>query len=262
MNESKMNKGAVLFAHNNGFVDYLRLAYICATRLKQILKIPVSLISDDETLSTSDVDTKIFDRVIVTDVNKKNTRVLDSQHQPFINQSRSLAYDLTPYENTLILDTDYLIYTDRLNQYWNLNDSFLMGAGVLNSNAMISSKAMKMKWATTIMFKKDKIAELIFNQVKHIEENYSFYADLYGFHADNYRNDYAFTIAEHIVNGLNSKTASLPNILFLDHTSKILSVEKDSVKALVKDAVVDIKGIDIHFFDKSVILDHEEAFVL
>lgn len=256
-----MNNGVILFAHNNGFVDYWNLAVVCASRIKKKLNLPVSLITDPKTLHDKK-QLGIFDEVIVVEVDNKNTRVLNDKHQPFINQTRTLAYELTPYDSTLVLDTDYMVNSDRLNNYWNLDESFLMAGGVINDNSVISNKTMKMKWATSIMFKKDKIAESIFNQAKHIEQNYSFYADLYGFRPDNYRNDHTFTIAEHIVKGLNSNSVSLPNILFLDNTATVLKIDKEYVVANINDAIVKLEGIDLHFFDKTIILDNQEKFLI
>lgn len=55
-----MTTGALLFAQNNSLVDYIKMAEIAATRVKEFLEIPVSLVTDDPSKANS----KIFDKVI------------------------------------------------------------------------------------------------------------------------------------------------------------------------------------------------------
>ncbi len=43
-----MNKGVVLFAFNNGRIDYIKQAIHCAKRVKNYLKLPVQLITNDK----------------------------------------------------------------------------------------------------------------------------------------------------------------------------------------------------------------------
>ena len=42
-----MKNGAVIFAHNNQGIDYVKMAIFCASRIKQHLDIPVSIITND-----------------------------------------------------------------------------------------------------------------------------------------------------------------------------------------------------------------------
>ena len=252
-----MSKGFLLFAHNNNIVDYVKLASICARRIKKYLNKPVALVTDSTNITSSD-----FDFIINTEVDKSNTRNLNSVIQPFYNLSRLDSFRLSPFEETVVLDVDYIVSSDNLNQYFESSDSFLMAKGVYNIHDYdydtIKLLGMDMKWATTLYFKKDNIAESIFDQAKMIKENYNFYREFYKFKAGNYRNDYAFTIAEHIVKGLY-KSNSLPKINFLAlPTDEIIKVEDDRFICLVNNKAVSFKNTDLHFFNKQTILDFEK----
>jgi hypothetical protein len=54
-----------------------------------------------------------------------------------------------------------------------------------------------------VLFRKTKRAELLFDLVAKIERNYNYYRALYNVREGNYRNDYAFAIANNILNGYN-----------------------------------------------------------
>lgn len=251
-----MSVGAVLIAHNNGQTDYYRLACICAKKIKKHLDIPVTLLTDTNTLSGKNFD-ETFDSVVEINSQMDNQRKLFSQLQGFYNDTRCQAYDHTPYDTTLLVDVDYIINSDVLKQFLQADQSFMMAEGIVNfgnsEDALISPKSIKMKWATTIIFKKDKIAKAVFDQVKHIRNNYNFYVDMYGINSNNFRNDIAFSIAEHIVYGLRSPEVSLPKILFLTDKDAVLDIVGNNITVRHQKSVFDFCDMDYHVMDKSVI---------
>jgi hypothetical protein len=251
-----MSKGILIFAHNNGEIDYLRLASICAKRIKKYLDKPVALVTNQHVKATE------FDYIIETEIDTSNTRTLNNKIQPFFNTSRLNAFRLSPFNETIVIDVDYIVSSNLLNQFFESKESFLMASGVKNlhdSEMEYEMLGLKMKWATTLYFKKDKVAETIFKQAKLVEENYFYYKDLYRFNVSSFRNDYAFTIAEHIVKGL-AKSESMPEINFLTLAQdEILSVSGNKFLCLVNNKPCLFNGVDLHFFNKQTILDFEEA---
>ena len=251
-----MSKGFLLFAHNNDVIDYVKLASICANRIKKYYTKPVALVTD------TNIDSPDFDFVINTKIDKSNTRNLNGVIQSFHNISRLDSFRLSPFDETIVLDVDYIVCSNILDQYFNNDESFLMAEGVYNIHdyeySEIKMLGLNMKWATTLYFKKDNIAESIFNQAKLIKENYNFYRDFYKFNASNYRNDYSFTIAEHIVKGL-TKSNSLPKINFLElPTDEIISIDGERFVCSVNHKPSVFKNTDLHFFNKQTILDFEK----
>jgi hypothetical protein len=61
--------------------------------------------------------------------------------------------------------------------------------------------SIPMYWATVFYFKKSDFAENLFTIISHIKHNYKYYYYLYNCSGNLYRNDFAFSMALHILNG-------------------------------------------------------------
>ena len=83
------------------------------------------------------------------------------------NLDRCHAYDLSPYDTTLLMDIDYLPFTNNLLEYFNVDEDFLIhdkihdltNTGVYNFR---NNSIIPMLWATVIIFKKTDRAKNIF----------------------------------------------------------------------------------------------------
>lgn len=272
-----MNRGIIIFAHNNENIDYVKLSIVSAKLASKNLKLPVSLISDEKSISRYDINElkKSFDNIIISDIPKStNKRILDNSIVSFLNFNRFTSWDLTPYDHTLIIDADYFIFTDKLNQYWDMDQSLMISAGVDyfsdsflgRGDVMVSDISIPLRWATTVMFKRNQESKLFFNLVEFVKENYIFYSNLYSFDSRMYRNDVAFSIAEHIMNGhMNINIYRLPCVKTLRSTAKILKLKKDSyLKFLLtepENLILEIRNTDIHFLNKSDLMKNMEEFL-
>lgn len=70
-----MTTGALIFAHNNPDVDYIKIANFAAKRVKEFLNIPVSVVTDIPEWLVSEYPNHEFDQIIktsVVDLNKKD----------------------------------------------------------------------------------------------------------------------------------------------------------------------------------------------
>ena len=119
-----MTKGVLLFASNNKSIDYVKQAIFLAKRISKYMDLPTSIVTDTDTdirsMYPNDVD--VFDYVIHSnDMNRNSTnkRYADGDFSDktlkFNNKNRASAYDLTPYDSTIVMDTDYIISNDLLN---------------------------------------------------------------------------------------------------------------------------------------------------
>jgi hypothetical protein len=264
-----MNRGILIYAHNNELINYVALAKTSAKLATTFLKYPVTLITDKESADQNE-DLSIFENVIfVEKPSSRNRRAINKKVSSFLNSNRNTAWDLTPYDHTLLIDADYFVFTNKLNEYWDIDQSFLISNG---SNFFfkehtgyldnyISYQGIPMLWATTIMFKKDKQSKMYFDLVENIKQEYLYFNLLYNFPIKIYRNDIAFSIADHILNGhLKSSNYYLPIINAVPSPSKILKIDSESgVKVMVnaneESYVLDIKGSDIHFMDKESLIE-------
>jgi hypothetical protein len=221
-----MTSGVLMFAHNNREIDYGMMAYVSARYVEKNLKVPVSLITDSGTikwLDKKDTSLKnVFDKIILTDELSQPERQdkrfydgsVDYKKTAFNNGFRARAYDLTPYDKTLVIDTDVLIKNDQLKNIWNSNTDFMINHKHIdveysrnrNEFNKISEYTVDFYWATIFYFEKTEWTKTFFDLCQHIAENYEYYRFIYQIAYPLLRNDYIFSIAVHIMNGFNNKT--------------------------------------------------------
>jgi hypothetical protein len=182
------SRGAVVFANNTKDTDYISIAGANARLIDRYLGIPTTIVTSD---------------------NLTTNRRLDATTGKIIewkNQGRSQAYDISPYEETLLIDADYLILDRDLEQIFDvMKDYMLFNKNLYIVNPSISETmgtySLPFVWATAVFFRKTERAKKLFDLVGAIEKNYSYYRALYNIEAGNFRNDYAFSIAHYILNG-------------------------------------------------------------
>lgn len=221
-----MNKGVLLFAFNNGITDYYKMAEITAKRVNHFLNLPVTLVTDELSIPTE--FEYIFDNVLIIDPQKDNKK----QKQLWINKGRYQAYDLTPYDETLLIDTDYLINSNQLLKIFDIYDDFMCPNKtyfLLDNNGyhqeQLSPTSFNTLWATIIAFKKTNRTKQIFECMRMVQYNYSHYVNLYNMYSSQYRNDHALAISCRIINGqIEDKSMYLPWSLV--HANDNLVVEK------------------------------------
>jgi len=83
------------------------------------------------------------------------------------------------------------------------------GLQPFDDNNFFGTYQMPMSWATVMMFRRSRTAELIFDTMQMIRDHWQHYRNLYGILKSTYRNDHALSIAMNIVDG---HTLSMPSI--------------------------------------------------
>jgi hypothetical protein len=278
-----MKNGCLLFAHN-GNIDYGSQAMLAATLVKKYLNVPVSLVSDKETIN--DINSKFknlsFDNII--EIEKPNNinqrRLYDQENKDykifdFINGNRHSAYKLTPYDRTLVIDTDFLVLSDNLSKYWS-SDEFFITPGMLllqddNTDPRehkVGPYSIDMLWATNIMFSKNEETEIFFNLIEFIKQEYYYYSNLYEFHPGQYRNDFVFSIACHIMSGhgLYPWHKELPIPLFFDDKCEILKIKENGDIIFLIDkhdtyVLAKSNNQDVHIMNKKSLLANLEQLL-
>ena len=282
-----MKKGILIYAHNNRSVDYALMAVISGGLAKKHLNVPASLVVDPSTVdwmresNILEKATEVFENLIIVDRPvTDNTRLLSDGKNtivvPFVNSNRASAWDITPYDRTLLIDSDYFIFSDALNEYWDLNEDVLIGESIndIYSNTRlgyhdiyVSDVGVKLYWATTVMFTKNDAAKTFFDTVNFIKDNYKTYADIFRFDSRQYRNDIAFSVAKHLLNGFEeSKEQNLPPVLTL-LDKDILHEVKDNKLIVLVSSMSDnycpaaISNTDIHIMNKQSIIRNSKALL-
>jgi hypothetical protein len=213
-----MTVGAVIFARNNEQIDYVAMARWSAKNIERHLGIPTHIVTDDDSPSTnarhfSDVGTVTWH-----------------------NLNRMDAYTLSPWDRTLVLDADYVVASDQLKSLLEVDEDFLAhrwaydvtGCNDFNGLNYFGDNRMPMWWATVMMFRRSRRAELVFECMQMIRDNWSHYRALYKNSNRTYRNDHALSIALGIVNGHTIDHNSIPWALAsLTPDHKLTQLEQD-----------------------------------
>lgn len=269
-----MTRGAVIFAQNNGAIDYVKIATFSARQINRYLKVPVSLITDSPDAVT---DTEVFDQIIVISSNTTQTKkfhdgTLSSKNLIWKNLSRSQIFELTPYDTTLVIDSDYIINSSVLLPAFDSNSNFqiyrssLDLAGWRNTSSFdrLNQYSIPFYWATVFVFKKDQVTQAFFNIIDNIKLNWEYYRLLYTIDSKVFRNDFAFSIAIHIMN--NNTTGEfatdLPgNMTYILDKDLLVEISEDKMQFLVEKegyhgeyTLVRTTGLDVHVMNKSSLL--------
>lgn len=288
------SRGVLFFAENNSKINYLKLAILSAICVKNNMgkETLISIVTNEFSLGWLSQEEQslfesLFDKVIIIDnslSDDENLRIYrDTRYHSissqFLNKSRSSAYNLTPYDETLLIDVDYFVLNDQLNHMWGCNEDFVINknAKTLQHQSLEGSEfrlnpyGIRMYWATLIYFKKSEKSKLIFDLVEHVKETWNYYKHVYDFPAGLYRNDYAFSIALHMLNGFvddEGLVKSFPDksILTAIDTDQLIGFEnKKSICFFVNDQeethkfyISKVKSVNVHCLNKLSILNKYE----
>ena len=111
-----MSKGYIVIAQNNGSVNYLEQAYALALNLKltqsKVNNLSVCVDAKTKELITSK-HKKVFDHIIDIPWND------DAQGTSWKINNKWKYYYMTPYDETVILDTDMIFPTD-VSHWWDM----------------------------------------------------------------------------------------------------------------------------------------------
>ena len=272
-----MTKGVLLFAQNNPSIDYVKQSIFCAKKIKKHLKLPVALATDNiDYLKTAfPFYSSYIDTVIELDYEQNDQKrkfydgTMSNRTLSWKNQQRSNCYFLTPYDETIVMDTDVVICNNQLLHSFDYNQDFLLYKISKDINSertdprqfeRISDRSIDMFWATVFYFKKTEFTKFFFDLVSHVKENWHYYRLIYQIPQKNYRNDFSFSIAIHILNGFQKSDwpKSLPgNLWYSTDRDVCINMDREKFTFLLdkKDwpghyTVGSIKDANIHIMNK------------
>ena len=125
-----MTTGALIFAFDTEHTRYLDMAAWCAERVKQFLNIPVAVVTNNPAAQ----DETVFDQVIYADPLGENSRWFGDlkQHVTWHNSNRVDAYNLSPWDQTLVLDADFVINSEDLRVVLDSSQEFMCFRSAFN----------------------------------------------------------------------------------------------------------------------------------
>ena len=225
--KSVKSKGVVIFATNTDETDYVAIAEQNARLVEHFLGLPTTIVSAKDS--------------------GKNTRYNPDlgKYVEWKNFGRHEVYEASPYDETILLDADYLVFDDSLLKLFCTDFDYLL----FNKNwyinipqlpSVMGERSLPHVWATAVLFRKTEKSKMFFDLVAKIKRNYHYYRMLYNVHETNYRNDYAFAIAHYILNGYTINAQYAPGhistfsgpIQSIEYTDKNLIVKSDKAYVL------------------------------
>jgi hypothetical protein len=216
----------------------------------------------------------IFDQIIkienTSTYNQKrfNDGTLSSKFLEWKNLARNSVYNLTPYDRTLVIDSDYVINSSLLSSalfsdhtFQIYKDCFSLASWRDTTEfTRINQYSIPFYWATTFIFEKTLEVKSFFSIVEYIKSNWQYFRTLYSIEVPTFRNDFAFSIAIHL---MNTKTSGmfaeeLPGkMLYISDRDLLISITDKKMKFLIEKenhlgeyTAVSMRDTDIHIMNK------------
>ena len=248
-----MSAGVLIYCFNSEQVQYHRTTNFCIELIKKNLSLPVTVVTNSATKQHING----ADSLVVIENQKNNQRFYKDKTIPWYNLERSSSYDHSPYDTTILLDSDYFVYTKNLLELIDSGYEFLLhnrvhdltgrGRFEYNNSSMIS-----LVWATVTVFKKTQRAKKIFDMIKHIQQNYSYFCKLYRIDFANFRNDYAFAMALNQIDGFNQQYFMPTAMSMIPTDTKVLKIDHTGIVFQYDKFVNLVTDQDVHVLDKEI----------
>jgi hypothetical protein len=250
------SRGVLLFAFNTN-LDYVEIARRSARLINKTLNLPVALVTDIP------VDSIEFDQTIIVNNTLKNFKV--GQSGIWRNGDRYRAYELSPWDETLLIDSDYLMLDNNLIKLFEQDfDYRIMSYNQTPDSAWetnLGTYSIPYQWATALLFRRTEKTKMLFDLVGRIQRNYLYYIKLYNCKYTSFRNDYAFTMANSILNGYDlsmNQGINWPMLTFNEVVSSI-TVNNSILTVKEKNRAYVIPQQNIHVMDKEYLLSQNFA---
>jgi hypothetical protein len=246
-----VNRGVLLYCFDTPEISYHLIANRCVRLIKKYLGLPITIITNSETLSTwqarPDCD------FVTMEIDTSNTKL----SKPWFNVERHMAYEHSPYDQTIVIDVDYFCFTNKLLRLLDTDYDFLIHRNAhdvtLRNNMQYNRESMiDLVWATVLIFKKTSRVKAVFDTVKLIKNNYSHFCNLYRISYANFRNDYAFAIALNQIGGFVDYNTIPDSMATVPGDVRILRVSDEGMTLEHADKRFSILHQDLHVINKEI----------
>ena len=240
-----------MFCFDTADTRYHSILERCVTLVKKNLKLPITVVTNFKTFKRMNPMGFINYKFIEPELgNKKNGR-------EWRNVDRHMAYELSPYDTTLVMDIDYFCFTDNLAQFFDTDYDFLVTdtAYDLTGRNIFDQRRwsmIPMVWATVLVFKKNDRVRKIFDTVKYIKQYYSYFNEMYRIYARNLRNDYLFAMALQQINGFTGYDKLPLALPTLPPDCEILKITETGLAWKHDDKISYVENQDVHVLNKDL----------
>jgi hypothetical protein len=158
--------------------------------------------------------------VVITAAKDGGTRYFSDvgSNITWFNGNRMDVYALSPYNETLVLDADYVVCSDQLNVLFDIPEDFVAtrwaydvtGLQTFDDLNWFGANHMPMAWATVMRFNRSLLSKSVFDMMSMVRDNWQHYRNLYSITRSTYRNDHALSIALNTLHGHQGSWPSVP----------------------------------------------------
>ena len=246
-----MSKGILLFCFDTEHTRYHNILEKCVALIRKNLKLEITVVTNFDTFKKMKPMGFINYKFIEPELgNKKNGR-------EWRNVDRHMAYELSPYDTTLVMDIDYFCFTDNLAQFFDTDYDFLVpdtAYDLTGRNTFDQRRwsMIPMVWATVLVFKKNDRVRKIFDTVKYIKQYYSYFNEMYRIYARNLRNDYLFAMALQQINGFTGYDKLPLALPTLPPDCEILKITETGLAWKHDDKISYVEHQDVHVLNKDL----------
>ena len=244
-----MKKGVLLFCFDTVDHKYHKILERCVHLIKKHLGLEITVVTDFDTFKNLEPLGFINYKFIEPELgNKKHGK-------EWKNIDRHMAYELSPYDVTLVMDIDYFPFTDNLKQFMDTKYDFLIAKHAYDLSGRNSFDVQRfsmidMVWATVFVFTKGRKAKRIFDMIKYVKSYYPYFLDLYRIRDRRFRNDYAFAIALEQANGLIRYDTLPIHLPTLPPDCEVIKFDDNGLAWRCNDQINYIKEQDVHVLNK------------
>lgn len=251
-----MATGILIYCFDSEKVNYHRTTNFCIELIKKNLGFPVTVVTNDQTKNKI----KGYDSLVIIENQKNNSRYYKDRIIPWYNLERCDAYEHSPYETTILMDSDYFAYTNNLYEITKSKYEFLLHNQVhdltnRNSFEYKTSSMLPLVWATVTIFRKTPLVRRIFDMIIHVKRNYNYFLNLYRIDFQNFRNDYAFAIALNQIGGHSREYFIPAKMAMLPGDTQILKIDQTGMTYKYNNHVNFLQDQDVHVLDKEIPFD-------
>lgn len=247
-----MTKGVLLFCFDTADTKYHKILEKCVALIRANMALDVTVVTDFDTFKKIKPMGFVNYKLLEPELgNKKNGK-------EWRNVDRHMAYELSPYDVTLVMDIDYLPFTGNLKQFMQTKYDFLISKHAhdltgQNSFDLRRFSMIDMVWATVFIFRKCEKVRLLFDMIKYVKKYYSYFNEMYRIRARNYRNDYAFAIALQQLNGFIEYDTMPYRLPTLPPDCEVVKLDDTGIAWKYRDQINYTTNQDVHVLNKEFV---------
>jgi len=246
-----MTKGILLFCFDTADTQYHKILERCVALVKKNLKLEITVVTNFQTFRKINPLGFVNYKFIEPELGNKKAG------KEWNNVDRHMAYELSPYDTTLVMDIDYFPFTDNLKQLLDTDYDFLVSKHAHDLSGRNSFDRRRwsmidMVWATVFVFRKGKKAKRIFDTLKYVKNYYKYFVDMYRVFDKSFRNDYAFAIALQQANGFVDYDTVPLKISTLPPDCRVVKFTETGIAWQYQDQISYIENHDVHVLNKEV----------